>query len=118
MKSEGYSLALLLLRPAQCTAHALHNLLLHQGLHVVVTSESAWRIKCASRRLVKIDVFKEHRGYHALVDLLDLDLLIRAFDSTPSSANWNENADFNCDLSVDVLDLDILVRNFDMIGDE
>lgn len=52
------------------------------------------------------------------VDVLDLDLLIQAFDSTPDTVNWNRNADFNCDESVDVLDLDILLRNFDAGGDE
>lgn len=51
------------------------------------------------------------------VDVLDLDLLIQAFDSVPGALNWNENADFNCDGSVDVLDLDLLIRNFDLQGD-
>lgn len=52
------------------------------------------------------------------VDVLDLDALIQAFDSTVGTPNWNNGvADFNCDGSVDVLDLDILLRNFDRTGD-
>jgi hypothetical protein len=51
------------------------------------------------------------------VDVLDLDLLIQAFDTFPGDPAWNENADFNCDERVDVLDLDILLRNFDIQGD-
>jgi hypothetical protein len=51
------------------------------------------------------------------VDVLDLDLLIQAFDAIPSSGHWKQGADFNCDDSVDVLDLDLLIRNFDETGD-
>jgi hypothetical protein len=51
------------------------------------------------------------------VDVLDLDLLIQAFDSTDTALNWIEGADLNCDGSVDVLDLDLLIRNFDRQGD-
>jgi Tol biopolymer transport system component len=51
------------------------------------------------------------------VDVLDLDLLIQAFDSTPGASNWSPMADFNGDSSVDVLDLDLLIRNFDQSGD-
>jgi hypothetical protein len=50
------------------------------------------------------------------VDVLDLDLLIRAFDSTRGDPQWNTGPDFNCDGSVDVLDLDLLIRNFDLQG--
>lgn len=52
------------------------------------------------------------------VDVIDLDLLIQAFDSDPSSPNWNPMADFDCTDSVDVLDLDILLRNFDLSGED
>lgn len=52
------------------------------------------------------------------VDVLDLDTLIQAFDSTSGDVNWNNGvADFNGDESVDVLDLDLLLRNFDRQGD-
>jgi serine-type D-Ala-D-Ala carboxypeptidase/endopeptidase len=51
------------------------------------------------------------------VDVLDLDVLIQAFDSTDGAPNWIEGADLNCDGSVDVLDLDLLLRNFDRQGD-
>lgn len=52
-----------------------------------------------------------------VVDVLDLDALIQAFDSDSGSPHWNGGAaDFNCDGSVDVLDLDILIRNFDLMG--
>jgi hypothetical protein len=51
------------------------------------------------------------------VDVLDLDVLIRAFDSVPGDAHWIASTDFNCDDSVDVLDLDLMIRNFDKVGD-
>jgi probable HAF family extracellular repeat protein len=51
------------------------------------------------------------------VDVFDLDQLIQAFNTTPNSPHWNENADFDCDESVDVFDLDILIRNFNTQGD-
>jgi hypothetical protein len=49
------------------------------------------------------------------VDVLDLDILIRAFDSTPVRPNWNADADFNGDQSVDMEDLTILINNFDRV---
>lgn len=52
------------------------------------------------------------------VDVLDLDLLIQAFDAESNSPNWIEGADFNCDDIVDVLDLDLLIANFDRVGDD
>jgi Tol biopolymer transport system component len=52
------------------------------------------------------------------IDVLDLDRLIQAFDSSPDAPNWNAEADFNGDDSVDVLDLDVLIRNFDTTGAE
>lgn len=51
------------------------------------------------------------------VDVLDLDLLIAAFDSKEGDPNWNAGADLNCDDSVDMLDLNLLIKNFDMVGD-
>jgi alpha-tubulin suppressor-like RCC1 family protein len=51
------------------------------------------------------------------IDVLDLDALIRAFDTAIGDPQWNWNADFNCDDSVDVLDLDLLIQNFDLLGD-
>jgi hypothetical protein len=52
-----------------------------------------------------------------VVSVDDLSLFIQAFDADPSSSNWNENADFNCNDLVDVDDLSIFIRNFDMEGD-
>lgn len=52
-----------------------------------------------------------------VVDVLDLDRLIQAFDTDPSSNRWIPGADLNADGSVDVLDLDLLIRNFDQAGD-
>jgi hypothetical protein len=51
------------------------------------------------------------------VDVLDLDVLIRGFDTAEGDAGFLEGADFNADDFVDVLDLDLLVRNFDETGD-
>ena len=51
------------------------------------------------------------------VNVLDLDVLIQAFDGAEGAPNWIEGADFNCDGSVNVLDLDLLIANFDQVGD-
>jgi hypothetical protein len=51
------------------------------------------------------------------VDALDLDVLIRGFDTAEGDAGFLAGADFNADDFVDVLDLDLLVRNFDKMGD-
>jgi hypothetical protein len=50
-------------------------------------------------------------------DVLDLDLVLQAFDSTDGDPNFINGADFNCDNWVDVLDLALLLTNFDMVGD-
>lgn len=52
------------------------------------------------------------------VDVLDLSILIEAFDAGLGDPNWNPGADFNNDGGVDVFDLDLLISNFDAVGDE
>jgi glucose/arabinose dehydrogenase len=52
-----------------------------------------------------------------MVEVLDLDILIQAFDGCQGDAGYDSRADFNCDNCVDVLDLDILIRHFDQEGD-
>lgn len=52
-----------------------------------------------------------------VVDVLDLALVIGAFDALEGDAHWNPGADLNVDGSVDILDLDLLIRNFDLTGD-
>jgi hypothetical protein len=78
----------------------------------VVVDTTSGGVSCMMATLLAGDANNDNS-----TDVLDLDLLIQAFDSDPSSLNWNEGADFNCDDSVDVLDLDILIRNFDKQGD-
>jgi hypothetical protein len=51
------------------------------------------------------------------VDVLDLDVLIRTFDTCLGDAKFLPCADFNGDDCADVLDLDLLIRNFDHQGD-
>ncbi|MCS6775070.1 MAG: S8 family serine peptidase [Chloroherpetonaceae bacterium] len=51
------------------------------------------------------------------IDVLDLDLLIRAFDASPGDPHWHPGADVNGDSMVDVLDLDLFVRHFEQIAD-
>jgi len=46
------------------------------------------------------------------VDVFDAIILVNAFGSTPMTANWNPQADLNCDNRVDVFDAIILVNNF------
>ncbi len=50
-------------------------------------------------------------------DVLDLDLMIQAFDTVEGDPGYNPGADFDYSDSVDVLDLDILIRNFDQVGE-
>lgn len=47
-----------------------------------------------------------------VVDIADLKLLIAAWNSTPSSPNWNPKADFDGDGAVVLMDLKILVTNW------
>jgi subtilisin family serine protease len=51
------------------------------------------------------------------INILDLSVLADAFNTTPSSSNWNAYADFNCDGKVDIADLGILASNFNAAGD-
>jgi hypothetical protein len=50
------------------------------------------------------------------IDVLDLDILVQAFDLIPEDSAWNPYADLNGDERIDGLDLDILRRNFDRYG--
>jgi hypothetical protein len=51
------------------------------------------------------------------VDILDLGLLADAFNTDPTSPNWNVNADLNCDGKVNILDLGLLADSFGKNGD-
>jgi hypothetical protein len=51
------------------------------------------------------------------VDIGDLADLADAFGTTPTSPNWNENADLNCDGKVNILDLGLLADSFGKNGD-
>ena len=50
-----------------------------------------------------------------VVDASDLFDLGKAYGSTSSSPNWNQNCDFNKDHVVDVLDLSALSKNYEKI---
>jgi hypothetical protein len=50
-------------------------------------------------------------------NISDLQLLAEAFNTTPSSPKWNENADLNCDGKVDIIDLGLLADSFGKNGD-
>jgi uncharacterized repeat protein (TIGR02543 family) len=47
-----------------------------------------------------------------IVDVIDLNLLGRAYGSTPSSPNWNANADLNSDNIINGADLQILILRY------
>jgi hypothetical protein len=47
-----------------------------------------------------------------VVDIYDAILLANAFNSRPSSPNWNLNADINGDNMVDIYDAIILANHF------
>lgn len=94
------------------------------GMYNVAVKGNRWLQKVVSVDLsqgdvsgVQVELLGGDANNDNSVDVLDLDLLIQAFDSDPDSSNWNENADFDSSNSVDVLDLDILIRNFDTQGD-
>jgi nitrous oxidase accessory protein NosD len=46
------------------------------------------------------------------VDMRDIALIARCFGSTPSSSNWNPNADLNNDGAVNMKDIALVARNF------
>lgn len=58
--------------------------------------------------------------YSNVVDVLDLDRLIRGLDASIGTGEYlaNFGADFNADGTIDVLDLDILISNFGRNGDD
>ena len=47
-----------------------------------------------------------------VVDIFDLQLLGKAYNSTPGDSNWNSNCDLNSDFIVNELDLEILASNY------
>lgn len=51
------------------------------------------------------------------IDVLDLDILIKHFDTSRGSELYDIGGDLNCDGWIDVFDLDLLIRNFDLMGD-
>ena len=51
------------------------------------------------------------------VGISDLSLLADAFFTTEGDADWNEDADLNCDNTVDINDLSLLADNFFKDGD-
>ena len=51
-----------------------------------------------------------------VIDRTDLNIIARAFGSTPGSPNWNPNCDLNKDGTVDGRDLWTAARNFGAIS--
>jgi acid phosphatase len=62
---------------------------------------------CVPAKYVRADANHDGR-----VDMADLTLMTRAFQSTPSSVNWNPSADVNQDGAVNVSDLAIIAFVF------
>jgi hypothetical protein len=58
------------------------------------------------------DIINDNR-----VNIFDLGLLADAFNSTPGTPKWNDNADLNCDGKVDIFDLGLLADTFGKQGD-
>lgn len=52
-----------------------------------------------------------------IVDIADYTALALAFDSIPSSPNWNALADLNFDGIIDIADYTLLATSFDQVGD-
>lgn len=51
------------------------------------------------------------------INSADYSIAQRALGSTPSSSNWNENADFNKDGVINIFDMAFITKNFGKIGD-
>ncbi|MDO8498696.1 MAG: dockerin type I domain-containing protein [bacterium] len=51
------------------------------------------------------------------VNTADYTLAKNLYNTTPSSSNWNERADFNLDKVINNLDLSLILKNFGKIGD-
>ncbi len=47
-----------------------------------------------------------------MVNIIDLNLLSKAYGSSPTDSDWNENCDFNNDELIDFIDLAILGNNY------
>jgi len=47
-----------------------------------------------------------------IVDIFDVVILAKAFDSAPGESNWKQAADLNNDDIVDIFDVVILAKNF------
>lgn len=93
------------------------------GRYEVAVKGSKWLRSTAILDMVQ-DIAGQHFTLYAgdadgnnHIDSNDLALFIEAFDSDPTSDNWNPLTDFNCDNYVDVFDLDLLIQNFDREGD-
>jgi parallel beta-helix repeat protein len=50
--------------------------------------------------------------YDGRVDMRDIGYIVAFFNAKPSSANWNPNADVNCDGVVNMRDISIAIINF------
>jgi hypothetical protein len=47
-----------------------------------------------------------------VIDILDIDIILAAFGSSPGDPNWNPDADVNHDNRVDLLDYLIVREHF------
>jgi hypothetical protein len=46
------------------------------------------------------------------INIFDIQVVARSYNSTPQSPNWNEDADVNNDGVIDILDLYMVARDF------
>jgi YHS domain-containing protein len=75
-------------------------------------SSSQLSVKWVSDIIIYSSITAGDVNRDGLVDNYDLHALGRAYNSTPTTANWNPNADFTNDDVVDSADLIILQRNY------
>jgi hypothetical protein len=58
------------------------------------------------------DYLLEDVNQDGKVDMRDIASVLMAFDATPTSIDWNPNADLNRDLIINMVDVIIVCRNF------
>jgi hypothetical protein len=89
------------------------------GKHTVtlnVTDTSGFNSSATHQVTVRLTTLVGDINGDGIVNILDAIIMGLAFLSTPSSPNWNSNADLNTDLVVNILDSIILANHFGQTG--
>lgn len=81
-----------------------------------ITSALTFILKPAETDLGTVKLTTGDLNEDNLINSQDYSLGKAAYNSTPSSKNWNPNADFNLDLIINNIDLAIIIKNMGKTG--